>query len=456
MKAAAWRKLNTCLPEAQTTPWLETMLKRNENCVYLNQWGRPSCRKSYRSQVPLSDYEQLKPWIDRIAAGEPSVLFSGEPVAFETTGGSSGGCKLIPYSAEGLLDFRRVLLPWLSDLATRHHIKGSAYFSLSPICRKQEYIAGVPVGLSDTAYVGEKAGTLFASVSAVPVSVGALLDHDIWKAETSRHLKRARDLELISAWSPTFLLKLFETADTETLWPDLKVISCWTGGASAVFAKDMQRLFPHAAIEPKGLMSTEAAITVPDEQGQIVLADTGFFEFRDADQIFLEHELKTGRAYEVIITTASGLYRYCTGDMVRYMGHNHAERAILDFIGRQGLISDLVGEKLTESFVSSCLKDVGGFHMLVPRTTGNGYVLVLDREAGEIDMETIETRLMGNPQYAYARKLGQLMPLTILPARHPWGCYERYWAKQGVRLGDIKPVMLRSEWHWECLFRTQG
>jgi len=455
VRAEAWKRLHRCLPEIQSSPWLEAMLWRNQNCAYLKLWGQPTSLEAYRNQVPLSNYETLQPWIERIATGENSLLFSGRPVAFEKTGGSSSGGKLIPYTTEGLIDFRRALLPWLVNVVNRNRISGSAYFSLSPACRKQEYLAEIPVGLSDINYVGEKAGKIFAEVCAVPASVGQLADYDEWRKQTLHYLKQASELELISAWSPTFLLQLFEGETKGNLLPNLKVISCWADGVSAEYAKALQQLFPHAKIEPKGLMSTEAAITIPDEHGHPVLAEVGFFEFLSGNSVLLESELESEHEYEVVVTTASGLYRYCTGDIVRYIGRNHAGRAVLRFIGRIGLVSDLVGEKLTESFVATCFREIAGYWMLVPNVMGDGYTFVADQTIRLPDINVLEIRLMKNPQYAYARNLGQLKPLTALPVRNLWCYYEQHQAAQGVRLGDIKPVALRTERHWVNLFKSQ-
>jgi hypothetical protein len=453
LRAEAWNQLSSCLPKMQTSPWLENMLLRNQDCAYMKHWGQPTSQKTYRNQVPLTDYEQLYPWIERVIAGESSVLFHGRPVAFEKTGGSSSGQKLIPYTTEGLIDFRRTLLPWLTNVVARHHISGSAYFSLSPACRETKYLAGIPVGLSDIDYVGTEAGAIFAKVCAVPHSVGSIVNHTEWREKTLHYLRQAQDLELISAWSPTFLLKLFEGEATEKLLPNLRVISCWTDGVSTEYAEMLQNLFPHVTIEPKGLMSTEAAITVPDEYGQPSLTDTGFFEFLSGDNIWLENELVLEHEYEVVATTASGLYRYRTGDIVRYIGRNHKDRAILRFIGRQGLVCDLVGEKLTDSFVSACFKDITGSWMLVPNAMGDGYTFIADQMIHLPEISLLEKRLMKNPQYAYARKLAQLQPLATLQVRNLWDYYEQHQVAQGVRLGDIKPVALRNERYWVNLFK---
>jgi hypothetical protein len=362
------------------------------------------------------------PWIERIAEGEPDVLFAGRPVAYERTSGSSGAAKLIPYSGEGLLDFQRSVVPWLVNTVETHGITGSAYFAISPATRPPESIGGVPVGLPDGAYLGEIAASVLAEVSAVPLEVAAITDVAKWRDETLRHLAAARDLELISVWSPTFLLRLLDDLDDPVaLWPRLKVVSCWASAASKPFAEELAARLPHATLEPKGLLSTECVVTVgragvlagrrggvppptrgagtapirPARRRRDMLTPHGFFEFEGE---------------EVIATTASGLYRYRTGDLLRDG----------QFIGRKGIVSDLVGEKLTEPFVAKCLENVRGY--LFPE--GTGYVLAAEVP---VNAEDIERRLCENPHYAYARRLGQLAPLRVTH----------------VRLDMAKPIALR-------------
>ena len=343
------------------------MLARNAHCAYLR--GRTF------ETLPIVTYDDLVPWIERIVAGESDILFAGRPVAYERTSGSSGAAKLIPYSAEGLRDFQRSVLPWLIDTVKTFGITGRAYFAISPATRPPESIGSVPVGLPDGAYLGDDVARVLAEVSAVPFEVGAITDVARWRDVTLRHLANARDLELISVWSPTFLLRLLDDLDDPVkLWPRLKLVSCWASAASKPFATELAARLPHATLQPKGLLSTECVVTTP-----LGITPHGYFEF-DGD--------------EVIATTASGLYRYRTGDLLRDG----------EFIGRKGIVSDLVGEKLTEPFVASCLHDVRGY--LFP--DGRGYVVASE---GPVDLDDVERRLCANPQYAYARKLGQLAPL---------------------------------------------
>lgn len=414
----------------------------------MRSFDSPRTQQAFRERVPVVGYEEVRPWIDRIALGEADVLFAGRPIAYERTGGSAGAAKLIAYSSDGLEDFGRALLPWLAEESTKHGITGRAYFAISPATRPPESIRGVPVGLPDGAYLGEAAAAHLAEVTAVPFEAASLQDVDRWRAQTLRYLLAASDLELISVWSPTFLLRLLEDVpDPISAWPRLKLVSCWASGASRPFAQALAARLPHASLQPKGLLSTECAVTVPDAQDRPVLNAHGFFEFERDGRLHLANELAQGAVYEVVATTASGLYRYRTGDLVRYEGLAASGRPILEFIGRGALVCDLVGEKLTEPFAAACLADVPGFRLLLPAVEGDGYVLAA--EAGsKANVDRIEQRLCGNPQYAYARKLSQLKALRLMEVERLFDRYVEAQVRRGVRLGDVKPVALRIEPTW--------
>jgi hypothetical protein len=231
------------------------------------------------------------------------------------------------------------------------------------------------------------------------------------------------------------------------MWPRLKVVSCWASGASRPFAGELAARLTHAHLQPKGLVSTECVVTVPDERDRPVLTEHGFFEFERDGRLHLAGELDTGSVYAVVATSASGLYRYRTGDLVRCEGRTETDRPVLEFVGRGELASDLVGEKLTEPFVERCLADVAGFRFLAPRAEGDGYVLLAERGANA-DSERVEQRLRANPQYDHARRMGQLGALRVFEIERLFDRYAEVHLELGARLGDVKPVALRSERTW--------
>lgn len=453
MTSGPWQLPEVAPAYASHREWLEAMLERNANCIYLRRHGSPRTETEFRHQVPVIAYEDLPPYLERLRAGDSDVLFSGLPVACEKTGGSSGGSKLIPYSLEGLRDFQRSIVPWLAHTARHHRLSGTAYFAISPVARKGELFGRLPVGLPDGAYLGEEAGALLIQRTAVPFDVAAIEDVDQWRKVTLDHLTAARDLELISVWSPTFLLRLCGgIGESREFWPNLKVISCWTSGAARHHVKGLIEMFPHAKIEPKGLISTEAVVTVPGEDGRPRIVRNGYFEFRREGEYLRPSELVAGEEYEVILTTASGLYRYASGDRVCCEESDDAGQPVLEFIGRDSLSCDLVGEKLTDAFVGQCLAELEGSATLVPDSKGPGYVLISERPLSPESARAFEDRLRRNPQYDYARRLAQLAPLRLLACPQMFDVIEQVMRSRGVRLGDVKPTALRPDDSWLSLF----
>jgi len=128
---------------------------------------------------------------------------------------------------------------------------------------------------------------------------------------------------------------------------------------------------------------------------------------------------------------------------------------MLEFVGRAGLMSDLCGEKLTEDFVAGRLMHIPGFSMLAPALEPcPHYVLFLDRNECEEAVarelaSNLDATLADNPQYLYARRLGELGPVRPRLIPEPLERYVRSALERGQRLGDVKPPVLRAETDWE-------
>lgn len=469
--------------ESNQLKWLLGCIRRNSATEYGKRYHFEKIQTAFDFQrlVPVISYDDISNLITDIANGRDNILFTGEAIAFELTSGSTNKQKLIPYSAESIVDFRNAILPWLADIAAMYGItSGKTYWAISPATRQTEVTAsGIPVGLPDAAYLGEDLTPFFLESSVVPSWVAQIQDVDEWQLVTLYFLVCCRDLNLISVWSPTFLLMLIDALDKRrkelesvlcygvdkftnplppdksalaklehyyslrdihVLWPELKAISCWSDASSARYAEKLQEYFTGIPIQPKGLLLTEGVVTVPDKGNWTVLTpDSGFYEFLDRDnKIHLAHELTAGEAYEIIMTTSGGLYRYRTNDRVQCKGVSDG-LPILRFIGREAS-SDLVGEKLTEEFVTGCLDGIDGFRMLIPiKERAPGYLLVIEDDLDkELVASIVESRLSENPHYSYARNIGQLQPLRILSLNGPLGIYLNSPLHAGTRLGDIK------------------
>lgn len=431
----------------------------------------------FQRAVPIRTYEELEPWIEAVAKGEERVLTASPAIAFERTGGSASGGKLIPYTEGLLAAFRAAVLPWLEDLLTRRPAiaRGGAYVAVSPAVRHGELtVGGLPIGLpSEGAYLGADLAQAFAAVLVNGREAGAAHTISAWQTATLVDLVRAEDLTLVSVWSPTFFTRLLDALtenpdvvlrqlgeeprtagrlraalcgsrlDTRLLWPRLDIISCWTDAASQPHAEALAARVPDVQIEPKGLLATESATTLPFgfSGGNVPALTSALIEFIDpTGAAGLADELEVGGDYRVVITTPGGLYRYDIGDRLRCVGHD-GPVPLLRFTGRAGLVSDMVGEKLTEDFVVAALAGFPPAMLVAQPAPSPHYELWVDDETN-IDVGELDARLRANPQYAYARDLGQLGAIYkvekpgFLRALHD----ERI--QEGARLGDLKAQAL--------------
>lgn len=482
--------------------FLRSLLAENAETKFGRAHGFGAVRDyaDYAASVPISRYEAFAPYIEAAVAGDPGQLTDQAAHFVETTGGSTSGAKVIPYTQAGLDAYWHAIRAWLADLTRRRNLhQGRIYFALSPVGRSaSERIGVLPVGSPKRfAYFGSAAPHL-AEISIAPAELSAVADFDAWCFATCLHLLCARDLTLIWVWSPTYLTELVrammrlkpallaaiasgkpvpheaalsrvpfpppdparaaelealisgDRIDARAVWPQLDTISCWMDASSAPFATELQKLFPGVWFQAKGLMSTEGAVTVPlgEGPGSPLALKSGFFEFVEGERVLPPWALEHGHTYRVILSNRFGLYRYDTADLVEVVGFT-GDTPRLMFKGRVGLATDLCGEKLTEEFVLSCMQAAYEgppiFAILAPAPAPHPHYVLYgddDRRIAQF-AERLEARLRRNPQYAYARHLGQLSPLEVRIADRLFERYREWATSSGRSIAGLKaPALL--------------
>ena len=267
------------------------------------------------------------------------------------------------------------------------------------------------------------------------------------------------------------------------LWPKLALLSLWTDAAAASFVAGARARFPGVPVQGKGLLATEGVTSIPWPSGTgelieaapVLAVRSHVLEFLEVLEVIgddrrgdarFAHEIEEGRVYEVVLTTSAGLVRYRTGDLVRVQGCADATPRVR-FIGRAGMVSDLVGEKLSAAFVGSVLDDVvkdARFAMLAPCVPAWGaprYRLYLQaalphQAQGDDQLaRAVDARLKDGHPYRYARELGQLGPVELVRVRDGAEAYERGCLARGQRAGDIKPTPLHPARDWEQHFSSR-
>jgi hypothetical protein len=282
-------------------------------------------------------------------------------------------------------------------------------------------------------------------------------------------LASAADLEIVSVWNPSYLAILMDHVERERerllprlpasrrapfehgrvewdrVWPHLRLVSCWTDAHAAPAARALAGRLPHAAFQGKGLLATEAPVTLPlaAAKGCVPLVDETFIELiDDRGEARALWEAEPDREYEVVVTQPGGLLRHRLGDRVDVRGR-HRGVPVLAFTGRVDAVCDLVGEKLAEPFVADVLARMvraDAFATLLPQPAPHGparYVLITDDDTPGL-ADAVDAALGGAMRYREARALGQLDPVAVTVRADVRRAMHDALAAEGMKAGDIK------------------
>jgi GH3 auxin-responsive promoter len=433
----------------------ENQLKRALGRLQGTAWGKRYQvsgdwdYQRFHAEIPPHSYEDLLPFLKL-----PNGLLKESIRLWEPTGGSTGGCKWIPWTQTLQGDFRRAVAAWVCDLfSTCPGLRdGRSYWQLTPSApvRPPDWLTLEQVGFqSDGDYLGA-AGRLLEKLVLVTANKR---DNRFWQ-QTVESLKAASDLRLLSCWSPSFLLVLrakFEEHlgawEPGLWWPHLYCVSCWTQGPSESLRGHVESLFPGVWFQGKGLLSTEAVTTIPFAGVHPLAYRSHFFEFlTDDGEVYPSWSLDNEGEYEVLQTTSGGLVRYQSGDRVRVTGHL-GRVPCLEFLGRRG-VSDLFGEKLSLVYLESLLAEWPGFSAF--GFEDGGYVLFLggrfQGDGARLFGRQVSQRLDQVFTYRDCRELGQLQDLRTFLVQGS------AWEQMMLRLGDgfarSKPGVVLPQGRW--------
>lgn len=254
------------------------------------------------------------------------------------------------------------------------------------------------------------------------------------------------------------------------VWPELALAICWR---SPMLQPYIDLLAPHlhgVAQRDYILMASEGVMAVPIEDGRsggALAIGANLFEFVPEDEIeatsptvLSPHELEPGRTYVVVLSNASGLYRYNIGDVVRVV-RMHERTPVIEFLHRAGSTCSLTGEKLTEDQVTTAVSDVAeqlGLSVesftLAPAKSGfPHYVAMIElrREAersvlAEVPMRLDEALEQHNMEYGSKRSSQRLGPPELWLVKP--GSYEarrRQRLAGGTSDSQIKPTHLTRD-----------
>jgi len=266
------------------------------------------------------------------------------------------------------------------------------------------------------------------------------------------------------------------------LWPELAGALTWTGGSCGVAVANLRPLLTeNCPVFELGYLASEVTGTVnldPHRTSCVPTLGNAFFEFapsedweaasrhqkQGAELLSLE-QLEEGRDYYIIVTTASGLYRYDMSDIVRVTGSVRATPT-LAFIQKGKGITSITGEKLHEGQVISAVTSALGqrgltpdFFIMLADVDRARYLLYLESAAdqsGPLQSSGLALQIDGrladlNVEYKSKRASRRLNQLAVKPVTAGTGdAFRRQLVAGGQRDVQFKYVYL--QYRHECAF----
>ena len=292
----------------------------------------------FKQRVPIRDYEDLRPYIDRVVAGEPDILWKGKPQYFAKTSGTTSGVKYIPISKESMPQHvkaaRNALLTYIHETGKADFVNGKMIFLQgSPVLTKKN---GINVGRLS----GIVAHLVPAYLQKNRLPSYATNCIEDWEEKVDAIVEETyqEDMTLISGippWVQMYFDKLKEKSGGKQIKDIFKHFSLFVYGGvnyepyrakiEASIGKKIDSIETYPA--------SEGFIAYQDSQADkslLLLADAGmFYEFIPTDEYYQENptrlslaEVELGQNYALILNTSAGLWGYSIGDTVKFVSKN--------------------------------------------------------------------------------------------------------------------------------------
>ena len=293
--------------------------------------------KDFKTRIPIQEYDDLKPYINRMMAGEENILWNTPIYWFaKSSGTTSDKSKFIPISEESLKDIhfkasKDVLTNYYknfpdSDLLTGKSLVVGGSHQVHNIDGDIQYGDLSAVLMQNTPFWGHWIRTPDLSI--------ALLDEWESKIEqlaSSTIHENVTSLAGVPTWTIILIKRILEISGKKTLkevWPNLELYM--HGGVSFTPYREQINKLIGAPINYLEIYNASegfiAAQNKPDDDGLLLFTDHGiFYEFLPPDEYKKPNpktiglkQVELNKNYALVISTNGGLWRYLLGDTIQF------------------------------------------------------------------------------------------------------------------------------------------
>lgn len=319
---------------------LKSLVKTAKNTEFGKNHGFEGINgyEDFKKQVPVRDYEQLKPYIEKVKEGKENILWKGKPLYFAKTSGTTSGVKYIPISKDSISNHidsaRNAILCYVAETGNSQFTDGKMIFlSGSPVLDR---VGGVPTGRL-SGIVNHHVPKYLRTNQLPSYETNCIED---WETKLDSIVKETinQDMTLISGippWMQMYFDRIREVSGgkyVKEVFTNFQLMVY--GGVN--FEPYRAKLFETIGRKVDSIETfpaSEGFIAFQDSQnaeGLLLNTNSGiFFEFVPAQEIFNERptrlslrDVKVGENYALIINNNAGLWGYNIGDTVKFVSTN--------------------------------------------------------------------------------------------------------------------------------------
>lgn len=293
--------------------------------------------EDFSKQVPIRDYEELKPYVDRVVKGEPNVLWKGKPLYFAKTSGTTSGAKYIPLTKESM--------PFHIEAARNailHYIHETG---------KADFVDGKMIFLQGSPILEEKNGVKLGRLSGIVAHfVPKYLQKnrmpswetnciEDWETKVNAIVEETFDKNMtVISGIPSWVQMYFEKLHQKGGKPVGEIFKNFNlfiyGGVNyEPYRAKFENLIGRKVDSIELFPASEGFFAYQDsqkEKGMLLLLNSGiFYEFIKSDEFYTDPEgsgprrytigeVELGVNYVLIISTNAGLWGYNIGDTIQF------------------------------------------------------------------------------------------------------------------------------------------
>lgn len=293
--------------------------------------------RKFKERIPIHEYEDLKPYIDRLMLGQENILWN-TPVNWfaKSSGTTNDKSKFIPITQESLENCHFQAAKDVLTLYYNYHSESDLLTGKGLVIGGSHQISKIneEIHYGDLSAVLLQNTPMWANWIRTPELSIALMDEWEGKIEMLAQSTIQEDVTSISGvptWTMILIKRILEITGKTTLkevWPNLELYI--HGGVSFLpYREPFEKIIGEGCNYLEMYNASEGFFSAqdhPDEDGMLLFLNHGiFYEFMPIEEYGKENpktigleKVETGKNYALVISTNGGLWRYLVGDTIQF------------------------------------------------------------------------------------------------------------------------------------------